>query len=399
MASANIPDRILAEIGDSSEDSSNCKGLIDIRDDAKHPIGIRDDAKRPIGIRDDAKRPIGIRDDAKRPEDYFPPDLLIKWRSRFAKHPEANILQSPEWATVNLIKGDGAMFCPLGQDGFVMAIIRNAKRGRYLEIPAGPIIDWDDVDEVEDAIEKIRDIAEKNNCAFIRIRPQILDTPAKRARLKGCGFSPAPMHLGAQNTVMVDLTKTEEDLLASFRRQTRYEIRQAEKRGIIVEKHTNLATFRDFHEKQLETARRQHFVPPDFTELKAEHDAFGKNAVIYSAKTKDGDLICYGLILKAGLEGDYFEAASTELGRQHPGAYAIQWQVIKDLKAEGFKRYNLFGIAPPNQPNHRYAKVTTFKTGFGEVQNFVPAHDLALSSLKYGLDYLFETARRKRRHL
>ena len=341
----------------------------------------------------------GIANNASLPEDFFPPDLLITWRLRFQEHTEANVLQSPEWATVNSVKGDSATFGPLGKKGFTMAIIRNAKRGRYMEIPAGPIIDWDDDYEVERAFDKLKSIASQVDCGFIRIRPQLLDTPENRKKLEKHGFILAPMHLGAQNTVFVDLTKTEDEILASFRRQTRYEVRQSEKQGIIVEKHTDLETFEDFHRIQLETARRQHFVPPDFVELKAEHDAFGKNAVIYSAKTKDGELICYGLILKSGVEGDYFEAASTELGHKYPGAYAIQWQVIRDLKAEGYKRYNLFGIAPPNQPNHRYAKVTTFKTGFGEVTNFVPAHDFVLNPMKYRLNTLVENARKKKRHL
>ena len=73
---------------------------------------------------------------------------------------------------------------------------------------------------------------------------------------------------------------------------------------------------------------------------------------------------------------------------------------MKDLKAEGYARFNLWGIAPPGQPHHRYAKVTTFKTGFGgKVVNFVPAHDLVVSKLKYIPDFFVETARRRVRRL
>ncbi|MBO6199276.1 MAG: peptidoglycan bridge formation glycyltransferase FemA/FemB family protein, partial [Psychrobacter sp.] len=82
------------------------------------------------------------------------------------------------------------------------------------------------------------------------------------------------------------------------------------------------------------------------------------------------------------------------------GAYALQWQVMKDLKEMGIKRYNLWGIAPPDQPHHRYAGVTTFKTGFGgEVVTYVPAHDLILSKLRYAPDYMIESLRKRRRHL
>ena len=73
---------------------------------------------------------------------------------------------------------------------------------------------------------------------------------------------------------------------------------------------------------------------------------------------------------------------------------------MKDAKAMGINRYNLFGIAPPNSPHHRYAGVTTFKTGFGGEQvAYLPAHDLVIKPLHYKLVHILEEARKKRRHL
>ena len=110
--------------------------------------------------------------------------------------------------------------------------------------------------------------------------------------------------------------------------------------------------------------------------------------------------MAYGLIIHDKHEGDYYEAASTMLNRKLPGAYALLWRAMRDLKADRCKRFNLWGIAPAGQPNHRYAGVTTFKTGFGgEVVEYVPAHDLVISRVGYLKDYIVETARKKRRHL
>ena len=134
--------------------------------------------------------------------------------------------------------------------------------------------------------------------------------------------------------------------------------------------------------------------------LLAEKEAFGENIKIYVAETAEGEKIAYGLILGSGKEADYYEAASTELNRKMPGAYALLWQAIKDLKKEGYERFNLWGIAPAGQPNHRYAGVTTFKTGFSDnVVEFVPAHDLVISKIKYVKNLVVETVRKKKRHL
>ena len=208
------------------------------------------------------------------------------------------------------------------------------------------------------------------------------------------------MHLAAEHTVMISLAASEEEMLARMRRQTRYEVRRADKLGIKVEKGNSEEVFREFHAVQMETAKRQGFVPPSLKVLLAEREAFGDDVQIYVARTAEGEPVAYGLIIGDGREADYYEAASTDLNRKLPGAYALLWQAMRDLKKAGYERFNLWGIAPAGQPGHRYAGVTTFKTGFGgEVVEYVPAHDLVISKVGYLKDYIVETARKKRRHL
>lgn len=314
---------------------------------------------------------------------------------------KTNFLQAPVWQKTNERIGHNVVVEKLDGKHNTFMIVKKAKRGRYLEIPGGPVLTWESSQELSSAIQKMLDVAKANRCAFVRIRPQILDTPENRALMKSLGGKLSPMHLAAEHTVILDLKKSEEELLAAMRRQTRYEVRRAAKLGITVESGNSDALFKAFHKAQVATAERQHFIPPDLKTLMAEHEAFGENARIYIARTADKKApIAYGLIMIDGEEAEYYEAASTELNRKLPGAYALQWQVIRDLKALGVKRYNLWGIAPLGQPHHRYAGVTTFKTGFGgEVVSFIPAHDFIVSKIKYAPDYLIETIRKKRRHL
>lgn len=332
-----------------------------------------------------------------------------KWDRKVEKnYKEANFLQSSMWYLTNLQNGHEAKLIEIeGKDRPLLAhvIIKKAKRGRYLEVPGGPLIDWENDEECKTMISKLKEIAKKNKCAFIRLRPQLVNTPTNIEKLTKLGMKSAPMHLHAEHTLIMNLDRSEEDILASFRRQTRYEVRRAEKLGIKVEKKSPKVQGFDelldeFFRTQQKTALRQHFIPPSKKELQNECESFGENAAIYVAKTPEGEPIAYGLILKFNGEADYFEAASTELNRKLPGAYALQWQVIRDLKKEGIMHYNLWGIAPSGQPHHRYAKVTTFKTGFaGEITNYVPAQDIVISKIKYIPDLIIETTRKKVRHL
>lgn len=331
------------------------------------------------------------------------------------KYDEANFLQSPAYGKMNELLGDKVIVEEFGGLGHALMIIRNAKRGRYMEIPCGPLLDWHDKKAAKVVFAKIAEIGRAEKCVFVRVRPQLVATPENLKVLEGLGLKKSPMHLAAEHTVIIDLSVSEEELLKNMRRQTRYEVRRAEKLGIFVEKFNSEEIFKEFHTVQAETAKRQGFIPPSLKVLLAEREAFGENIQIYVAKIASGQIkeapinipknrenlpIAYGMIIRDGKEGDYYEAASTDLNHKLPGAYALLWQAMRDLKADGYERFNLWGIAPANQPNHRYAGVTTFKTGFGgEIVEFVPAHDLVLSKVGYLKDLLVEKARKKRRHL
>ncbi len=318
-------------------------------------------------------------------------------------HPEANFLQTSNWGKVHALDHKKVFHLGLYDDdnlvGSALVVLRPAKRGRYLEIPGGPLLDWHNTKQARTFMEEIRKIAQRENCVFVRMRPNIPDTEENRAIAKNLGLLESPMHLHAEHTVMLDITKSEDELMAAMRRQTRYEVRRSAKLGITVESSTDKKAFEEFFELQSETAKRQNFIPPSKDFLIYQHEVFGDLAKIYTAKI-DGKVLAQGLVLLQKPEAIYHEAASSEEGRKYPGAYALQWQVIQDAKKLGLKRYNLFGIAPPNSPHHRYAGVTTFKCGFGGEQiAYLHARDLVIKPIHYKAVQLLEKARKKHRHL
>ena len=318
----------------------------------------------------------------------------------FLKHEEANFLQSEEWGKVAEKCHHKPIIMDLENGDSVLMLVKNARRGRYLEIPGGPLIDWDKKKVVEEAFRKIKEVAKSEKCVFIRFRPQLLNTPENREIIKTTGSKPAPFHLHAQNTVILNLEKDPEELLASMRRQTRYEVRRAQKQNLKVVEDNTEKTYQAFHGTQTLTAKRQGFIPPSLKELLAERQAFGSNAHLYVSQTEAGEPIAYGLVLSYGKEAAYFEAASTELNQKLPGAYALLWHAIRSLKSAGCQRFNLWGIAPPGVKNHRYSGVTTFKTGFGgKVVEYLPAQDIVIKKLRYKVDELVENTRKKKRNL
>ncbi len=320
------------------------------------------------------------------------------WDTFVALHPEANFLQSSYWGELHDRLGMMVVRRIMPGIGGYQAIVKDARRGRYLEVPGAPLVDWADAKAVSVLVDDLKLIGKQNGCVFIRVRPQLLDTSENRLCLESAGLRKAPMHLHAEHTTILDLTKSEDKLLEGMRRQTRYEVKRATKQNIVVSWSNSESALNEFFLIQAQTAQRQGFVPPSKAFLDAQREAFGDALRVYRAE-KDGILLNLALVVFYGQEADYHEAASTPESRAYAGAYALQWQAIRDAKAKGMSRYNFWGIAYSTDPKHRYAGVTTFKRGFGGGDvSYVPAHDIVLSS-RYLKNWIIETIRRKKRKL
>lgn len=327
----------------------------------------------------------------------------IEWNKVLENHPEANFLQSYQWKKLHqelsMKTRAVAFFHDEKNVGVALIIIKDAKRGRYAEISAGPLIDWNNKKIANFVVKQIKEISKEEGAVFVRVRPQVLKTEESEKIFTDLGFKKAPMHLHAEHTSVLDLSQAEEDILKNMRRQTRYEVRKAEKLNINIEAFPVHEKIDEFIDLQKDTAKRQGFITSSEKFLKTLASTFNENAQIYVSRVGD-ELLNMGLILEYGQEVDYFEAASTKASYNYPGAYGLLWTAIKNAKNNGYKRFNFWGISYNNDPHNRYAGVTTFKKGFGgENITYLPAQDLIINPVRYSFNWLVETVRRKKRRL
>lgn len=327
------------------------------------------------------------------------------WEDFLATHEEANFLQSWYWGEFHgrlghtviregFYKGDKLM-------GVMLAAVEPARRGRHLVVPGGPILDWSDEELVTAWASRLMAAAKEHNCVFARVRPQLLDTPENRKQFRMLGLRKSPMHLTADMTTQLDLSKTDEELRRAMRKGTKYELNRGLKMGIKVEVTKGTEFLDEFYNLQLETAKRQNFVPFSKKFLTEQFKVFAEvDKVLMYRASHDGKLLAMAFIIFYGAEAAYHYGASTDLARKIPGAYAIQWEAIHEAQRRGCKRYNFWGVTSHGNTKHRFYGVSVFKRGFGgEDVSYLPAHDLVASPAKYPLTYGFETVRRKMRRL
>ncbi|MBI4089737.1 MAG: peptidoglycan bridge formation glycyltransferase FemA/FemB family protein [Candidatus Levybacteria bacterium] len=322
------------------------------------------------------------------------------WEDFVLGRNEANFLQSWDWGEFHKALGK-----TIGRVGFynedklvgvMLSVVEPAKRGKYLTVPGGPIINWQDREVVSVFRDEIKKIAKENNCVFVRVRPQLKSDEFSKKIFKDAGFIKAPIHLHAELTTQLNIAKSEEELLIGMRKTTRYEIKKAIKEGIKITTSTDKKEIKNFYDLQIETAKRQKFVPFSYKFLYEQFKIFAENgnAFLYKAEFEN-KLLAQAFIIFYGKEAVYHYGASTDEGRHHPGAYLIQWEAIREAKKRNMARYNFWGVAPLNKTDHRFAGLSLFKRGFGgEDFEYLNAQDLIINYPRYTLNYTIETIRK-----
>lgn len=329
-----------------------------------------------------------------------------KWDKFVTSHDDANFLQSWAWGDFHQARNKTVVRrVVLDNDDKIVAAyvgqVETAKRGTYMAIAGGPIMDWSNKKLREAVFNDIREQAEKNKCVFARIRPQIVENDKNRALFKQLGLRPAPMYLSVEYAGILDISKSEEEILAGASQGLRRKIRKAQKNDITVTTSTDPKDIKTFYKIQLETAARQKFV--EFSEdfLRKQFEAFAKydEVKLYTAKLGD-EILAQNFMIFYGNEASYHYGVSTDLGTKYSGAPLLHMQAMRDARERGIKRYNFWGITAEDDTKHRFYGVSQFKRSFGvEELIYLHAHDLVIKPAQYKLTYLLEKTRAKIRHV
>lgn len=326
-----------------------------------------------------------------------------QWETFLSNQSPNSFLQSWNWGETQ--KQNGHKILRLGifdqhktLKGVALTILIKAKRGFFFHIPYGPVINWHETDLFNALISYLISIAKKKKASFIRISPLIDDTKSYRKIFQAHGFKDAPVHLvNPELSWLKDLENDIDQIFQNLKKETRYEIRRAEKLGVKIFKSHKLEALERFYQIHLETVQRHHFIPYSFDFLKNQLTSFSPDnqIEIFEAIFQD-KVISSAIIMFYGKEASYHHAASLTEFQKIPASYLIQWEVIKEAVKRKCVCYNFWGIVE-NKPKHPWHGLSLFKKKFGGYpQKYLHVQDLPLS-WKYALTWLLETIRKYRR--
>lgn len=263
----------------------------------------------------------------------------------------------------------------------------------------------------EEMIGKLKEIGKEENCIFIQLEPNALVDNKKQMVNDRWKIVPSAHPLFTKYTFILDLTKSEDELLKNMHPKTRYNIKVAQKHGVEVIEDNSDAAFETYLNLTHETTKRQKFYAHDESyhrlmwqtlgirnqELgirnKKSHNSYSiihnsnkLTAHLLIARYKDEPLVAWILfVYKDTIYYPY--GASSSLHKETMASNLMMWEAIKFGKKRGLKKFDMWGALGPNPDKHDpWYGFHRFKEGYGPKHvEYIGSYDLIINPFLYDI--------------
>lgn len=287
-------------------------------------------------------------------------------------HPQGSLWQSVEWKRYQESLGREAKIYSNDLKATALVVIDKTIGGLSTwDIAKGPLVTKEE--DVEPLMHHIIADARQDRCMSLYFSPDshfsVHDAHCSVRNSGRCEQSPA--------TRIVDLSLSEEEILAQMHQKGRYNIRVAQKHGVTITRGTT-ENIDDFYGLLQSTSKRDVFsISP-----KSHYTCFLNNLAdsYFLIAWHDNKAVAGLLGVRWNGTGYYYYGASDHDRRNLMAPYLLQWESMKICKEAGCHRYDLLGIAPVGSgPDHEWAGISSFKEKFGgTVISYPPEQEITL---------------------
>lgn len=244
---------------------------------------------------------------------------------------------------------------------------------------------------VEEALlKKLFAFGQASGWAFVRIEPQTKELLRICQTVFGSRLQKSPNDVQPREILMLDITRDEATLLSEMKQKTRYNIRVAEKHGVIVEATKTTEDREAFLDLLTKTAERKdiQFHPREYYQKFLEY--FGEEECELLVARKDGVVLAGLLLVYYQGTAYYLHGGSGDRGRRYMAPHLLQWEAIKRARLRGCRQYDFGGVAVESlAPKGKdWSGITRFKQGFAPKVSttlFPGAYDIIIDTKTYFL--------------
>lgn len=329
--------------------------------------------------------------------------------------------------------------------------------GNYFYVPRLQLVTHNSQLVTKDLFKKIIKLAKKEKAGWVRIEPASEKIPVLIQGFKqgfGLKIQKAPRDMQPRQVFIINISKSEEELLSEMKSKTRYNIKLAQKRGVAVKVISNE---RECHsaldaestrevkesvdslpageagrlrgndkEKYIDEFLRLVRITSKRKEITSHPEHYYREMLkipcvkLYAAEYK-GKIIAANLVSFYGDTATYLHGASDNKYRNVMAPFLLQWQAILDAKKAGCQFYDLGGVKKchserseesrsnkvsvnstgffadaQNDNTSSWAGITRFKLGFSpktKPVEFPGSYDIVISSWKYWVYRIIQRAK------
>lgn len=242
----------------------------------------------------------------------------------------------------------------------------------YLYIPRGPVYlksNYADTNRNVFSIlqHELQILAKKHNAIFLKLEPEIRSENDLARMFKNKGFIKSAKTIQPVNTLILNISGGEDEILKQMHHKTRYNIRLSARKGVKVRVGDITIDLDSFYDLMLKTTRRDNFKPHSKKYYHNQLKTLGQNNLInLLLAEKDGRAIAALIVTFFGDRATYLHGAMDGKYRKLMGPHLLQWEAILKAKEKKCTQYDFWGIAPKGHTEeHAWAGITRFKEGFG----------------------------------
>jgi lipid II:glycine glycyltransferase (peptidoglycan interpeptide bridge formation enzyme) len=261
-------------------------------------------------------------------------------------------------------------------------------------IPKGPL-------PTPNMVSDLKKIGKKENCIFIQLEPNVIATENLQSEIENLGFKLSSRPLFTKYNFILDLTKSEEELLKIMHPKTRYNIRVALKHGVKITEDDSDKAFKEYLRLTKETTSRQGFYAhtekyhrlmweslrfPVSRQSEQKVNTDELTAHLFKAEYNGQTLAAWILFVYKDILY-YPYGASSSLHRETMASNLMMWEAIKFGQKLGLKKFDMWGSLGKNpNKNDPWYGFHRFKEGYGPKHTeYVGSFDLVINPMLYNV--------------
>lgn len=296
------------------------------------------------------------------------------WDRLLSALPDPHLLQSAGWGTFKSKVGWRAdRWVWRDESGSPRAAAQVLARrwpssGGFLSVvycPRGPVLDWEDDGLARVVLRDLSSLAARRGTVLLKVEPDVPASDAVTSALIDAGWRPSDQPVQFSSTMLLDLRRSDDELLASMKPKWRYNIRLAERRGVTV-RPAGRADFDRLYDLYVETSVRDGFVirPREYY-VRAWGDFVDAGLAQPLAAEVAGRTVAGLVAYRFGRRAWYLYGMSGSAHREAMPNHALQWAAIRWARDAGCHTYDFWGAPDALDPADPLWGLYRFKEGFG----------------------------------